>query len=316
MIYNPLSVPCSFKISLILLILLLTSCQTNRRSDPSNVFRSYSRAIEQYEAKNYQDALNYINEAIKANNKIAQHFELKGDILMDSGEPIRALKEYKTAKDLRFSTGILIKIGKTQYQLKDIEAAVKNFRTAYAQKPGKTEILLLLVNCFVQQKEYVLALNQLQEYKKQCEKFNIVLNSEYYILLGKIYYEKELYNECIVAVEQAAGKRSRNQCFFYLMALFKEKMYDKAYNLVTKDFNNVLLESDVYFFRGFYYYSVNNYNVAKTLLELSVDSNTKIMEAFNILSVLYEKEGDIEQAKQLKESANSLQNIRVINIGS
>lgn len=315
MIYNPFHIPWSFKVSLILITILLTFCQPNRRSGAANVFRSYSRAIEQYEAKNYQDALKYINEAIAANNKIAQYFELKGDIFIGSGEPKRALKEYKTAEYLRFSPGILVKIGKTNYKLKDLDAAVKNFKTAFAQKPEKTEILLLLVNCFIQQNEHELALNQLSDYKKQSEKLNIVLHSDYFILLGKIYYEQELFEESIAAVEQAAGKRNRNECFFYLMALFKERKFDKAYNLVTNDYKNVLLESDIHFFRGFYYYSVENFNVSKIQLELSVAGSTKIMEAFKLLSILYKKEGDTQRANQFSESAKSLENIRVINIG-
>lgn len=313
--YKPSFISLSYKIVVVFLILFLTNCQTGRRSESANIFRSYSNAIEQYQAKNYQDALNYINEAIAANTKIAQYFELKGDILFSSNEPKLALKEYIKAKELRFSPGILIKIGNTYYRLNDLDSAVKNFRRASAQKPEQTGTLLLLVNCYIQQQEHELALNQLKDYKKQNEKLKIPINPYYFILLGKVYYEKGMFKECTEAVEKVSIKKNRNECLFYIMALYKINEYERAYRLVTIDYSNILLDSDIHFFRGLYYFLVKNFNVAKIQLELSVNDDTEIIDAYKLLSDLYIKEGKDHQASEILAIGNSIPKKRDINIG-
>ena len=312
---NPSITSKASKLSILLLAISLTFCQTGRRSSSANVFLSYSMAIEQFQSNNYEDALKYINEAIGANNKIAQYFELKGDIYIASNEPKKALREYQAAKELRFSPGILIKLGNTHYQLDDLISAVKNFKTAYNQKPEWTETLLLLVNCFIQQKEYELAINNLKDYKKQSDKINRSIMSEYYILYGKVYYEKSMFKECVKIVEEAKGSINRNESIFYLNALFEIGEYERAYNLVINDLGTTLHLSDIHYFRGLYYYSVGNFGVAQIQLELSVNNNISISRAYLLLAQLYEKDGDIKRANELKESGKEFENQRIINIG-
>lgn len=316
MINNPTVSTHSLKIVAIFLTLSLTFCQTGRRASSANVFRTYSLAIEQYYEKNYEYALDYINEAIKANNKIAVHFELKGDILIALGEGKEALNEYQAAKYLRLSPGILIKIGIAYYQLNELDLAVKNFKTAYAQKPEQTEILLLLVDCYIQQREYELSLNQLVDYKKQTEKLKNPIHPDYHILLGKVHFEKSMYKESIDAIEDAGSIRSRNEAILYLNALFEVKKYDKAYSLlITTNFINILEDPDIHFFRGYYYYSMENFSVAKTQFELSISLNSKLAKAYILLAKVYEKEGNQNRADELLSLAKPFENQRIINIG-
>jgi tetratricopeptide (TPR) repeat protein len=306
-IYKPLKI--------LLCFIFFCGCFGYKSQSPSiNTFRSYSLAIDQYQSKNFDEALKYIDEAIASNNKIAQYYELKGDILSAKYEFKAALAEYEKSKGLRLTPAILLKTGSVLGKMDRYPEAVREYKFAYAQGPQQTEILLLLVNCFIQQKELELALNQLKDYKMTVEKQQKEINPVYYILSAKILFEKREYSNSVIQVEKATGPKNRNECIFYLRALFYTNNHEKAYKLVTNEYQNILTQADIHFFRGLYYVKNENHNVAKTQLELSVKNRSQIFEAYELLTAIYISENNSDLARETSEAGEKFRQDRLINI--
>lgn len=304
------------KIIFLLAWLTVSACTSYKKESPSiNTFRTYSLAVEQYQAKNFEEALKYVNEALSSNNKIAQYYELKGDILSGMTEYSRALIAYEKSRELRFTPSIIVKTGNTNFKLKKYNEAVHNYKLAYAQNPQQTELLLLLLDCYIQQNELELAVNQLAEYKKTLEKRNLQADPYYYIIVAKIQFERANYTEAAEAVDKAGGAKNRNEAVFYLRTLFYINNQEKAYKLATKEYNKILSQADIHFFRGLYYYKQGNYNVAKTQLELSVQQRAQIAEAYKLLSDIYFGENNASKAAETIENSKKFSVERIINIG-
>lgn len=303
----------------VILVIFILSCSPDLRSDSQsdNGFKNYSLAIEQYQAKNFEDALDYINAAIKSNDRIAVYFELKGDIYSGLDKLNEALAVYHKAQSMRsYYPEIFVKTGDIYFKKHDYNSAIRDFRKAIAQKPQEPDLILLLVNCYLQQYEYEVGLNLLDDYNSQVNKLNIDHNAEYYILLAKIKFEQKNYAEAVSAGEEARKikKLSRNECLFFLRSMIKINKLEEAYSLAIKDYKDVLLESDIHFIRGLYYYRKGNYNDARVQLELSVQKKTKIHEAYILLSKIYKDKGHQQLADQCIKNGQPYKSNRLINI--
>ena len=272
--------------------------------------------MEQLQAKNYEDAISYIDEAIKASNRIAVYYELKGDIFTSMDSLGRALSAYDKAKGLRsFYPQIYIKTADIYYSRNNYDMAIKDYRKAIAQRPEEPVIYLSLILCYIQQREYEVAQNLLQEYKTQATKQKQHLDPEYYVLSAKIDFENTRYKDVVFSMDIARKLRklTRNECIFYLRSLVEIGRLDDAYALLL-DYKDTLFESDTHFIRGLYYFEQNNFKDAKIQLELSVQKKTKIYEAYQLLAEICRQKGDIKQADEYLAGAEQYKSYRLINI--
>jgi tetratricopeptide (TPR) repeat protein len=290
---------------------------TQRTNEEDNGFKFYSRAMEQYQQKNYSDALGFIDEAIQSNDRIAVYFELRGDIYSEMDSLDRALGAYSDAKSRRsFYPEIYIKTGDIYYKENKYDAAIRDYRKAIAQRPEEPETYLSLVQCYLQQREYDVAENLLGEYNSQTIKQNKRIKAEYYVLQAKIYFENEEYEQVALSMDIARKMRqlTRNECIFYLRALVELGRLEEAYSLAL-EYKNILLESDSHFIRGLYYFRQDNLRDAKIQLEKSIQKKTKIYEAYTLMAEIYNQKDNTEEAQKYLQSAEPYKSFRLINIG-
>lgn len=304
----------------ILISISLYSCNPGSREqqDTDNGFTFYSRSAEQFQAKNYHDALAYINEAIKINDRIAVYHELKGDIYYRLDSLNQALKAYASAKSKRsYYPEIYLRTGDIYYKKNDYNSAIRDYRKAIAQSPDEPDLLLKLILCYIQQYEYDVAANLLQEYNTDVTKLNKPVQPEYYVLLGKIQFEKANYQDVVKSIDKTRQirKLTRNECLFYLRALIEVNKLEEAYSLATKEYKDILVESDVHYIRGLYYYSQQNFQDAEIQLEQSIQKKTKIHEAYILLADIYSQKGQEQLAEQSIQNAEKYKSYRLINIG-
>lgn len=308
------------KLPILLFYIVFQFCQpqSNVQNDKNITFKIFSRAVEQYQAYNYEDALDYINKAIDANNRIASYHELKGDILTKQGKLEEAIKEYESAKSLRsFYPEVYVKSAENYFKMGDFNMAIRNFKKAIAQRPEQANILIMLAECNIQQNELNLAKNILSDYIQQTKKQEKTAARQYYILFAKIKFEEEDFYKVVSLVEiaQKTEPLNRNETVFYIRSLIEISRHEKAYRLATKEFKNVLHASDIHFIRGLYYFHQNNFKDAKTQLSLSIKSKTTLYEAYSVLSKIYLFEGNSIKAEEVMKQGEPFSAQRLINFG-
>ena len=296
----------------------LLACNPSQQSTTKNDngFTFYSRAMEQFQAKNYVDALDFIDEAIKANDRIAVYFELRGDIFTGMDRLDNALSAYSDAKSRRsYYPEIYVKTGDINYRKNDYNEAIRDYRKAFAQRPEETSIVLSLVHCYIQQREYEVAGNLLGEYNTQTTKLKKPLHADYFIMFAKIYFENKQYEDAVSSMEKARNlkKLNRNETIFYLRALVELGKLEEAYALAL-ELKDSLLESDAHFIRGLYYFRQDNYKDARIQLELSIQKKTKIFEAYQLLADIATHNGTTKKADEYLNSGAPYKSYRLINI--
>ncbi len=305
-------------LSTLVIFVTLQFCQpANQSKSTKNIaFKMFSRAVEQYQAYNYEDALDYINKAIESNRRIASYYELKGDIHTRQGKLEEANQEYDRAKALRsFYPEVYLKSARNYFQLGDYPKSIRNYKKAIAQRPQQTNILLKLAECTIQQNELVLAENILSDYELQIQKQKQVIEKLYYVLFAKIKFEEGDFDKAVSLIDIAykTSSLSRNEAVFFSLALIEIKQFEKAYRLATVELKNELHQSDINFIRGLYYFHQNNFKDAKTQLELSIKNKTTLFEAYSTLAKIYLHDGDSEEADKVTLQGKPFANQRLIN---
>jgi tetratricopeptide (TPR) repeat protein len=309
--------PKFIKFLILLFHFYLLSCQPTLQPQRENVaFKMFSRAVEQVEAKNYPEALNFINKAIQANSRIAGYFELKGDILTKQDMLEEAIVQYKNAiKRRSFLPEAFLKIAHNYFVLKEYAKAIQDYKKAFAQRPQQLAILLNLAECYMQQKEFTLAENTLGVYLSQIKKLNKKTERYYYILSGKISFEKSTYQKVIINFEKASrlAPFNRNEAMVFVLALLKENQLETAYSSATRFLKDVLTASDIHALRGLYYFYQENYKDAITQLKLSIKKQTPLYEAYTTLEKIYLKENNMQKANEINGQGKLFINRRLIN---
>lgn len=306
---------------LLIIFLYVLSCQTSQaliEDEHLAAFKYYSKAVEQQEAKNYEDALKFIDQAISVNNRIASYFALKGDINNQIKNYNNALEAYKKAKELRsFYPEIYVKSAIIYYKQQKFDEAIKDYRKAFALQPENLDLFIRIADCYIQLNEFEVALNQLGDYKTQIEKINKTLSADYFIMSAKIDFERNEFEKVVLAMGEARIKKklNRNEIVFYLKSLIETNALEDAYKLASYDYKDIISASDFNFVRGLYYYKKNNMNDSKNQLLLCTEGNTVIYEAYKLLAEIYEKEEMNAESVKILEQGISFKNNRLINHG-
>ncbi|MCB9059174.1 MAG: tetratricopeptide repeat protein [Calditrichae bacterium] len=306
-------------LSSLLITFLLLSCYPQMRepADPDIAFKYYSRAIEQFQAKNYQDALIYIDQAIEKNNRLAKYFELRGDINNRQGMNINALEDYNKALRLRsFYPEVYIKIAAINYKADNFDESIRNYRKALAQDPENFDLILEIAENYIQQLHTDIAQYQLQDYLNGIKKSEIRINRKYYVLMAKLNFELQNYKIVVENIRTAEKYMplNRNECVFYLRAMIETGALEQAYTLVSNKYKETVNESDFHFLRGLYYQKQGNIKDARTQLELSVAKKTTIFEAYTLLASLYNQMGETAKEQDILALGKQFEGARLINL--
>lgn len=298
---------------------LMLSCypQMQEKRDPDIAFKYYSRAVEQLQAKNYPDALDYIDQAIDKNARIAKYYELRAEINFRQNLYDDAINDYKNAVALRsFYPEAYINMGFIYQKMERYDDAIRSYRKALAQTPQDLYLMLSIADNYIQQNYLDIAQNQLNDYLTDVNKNKKEINREFYVLQAKINFEKGAFGEAVrnINIAKKYTPLNRNECLFYLRSLIETGALEEAYTQAGQQYKDILKESDFHFIRGLYYKRQNNLKDARTQLELSVDKKTAIYEAYTLLAEIYNIMGETELEKEIQDKADKLSNKRLINV--
>ena len=265
-------------------------------SEKDDPYIYYAESLEAYNQNDYHLAMEKIDYALKLNGNLAQFYQLKGDIYKAQNEFNNAIEAYKTAIKIRsnfievYETVAGIYEKQNQY-----DEAIRYYKRAVVLEPTRIDLILKIANCYINWDELAVAEYQLNSYKKNATEQKVSLPDQYYILLGKVLFLTNRYEESLSNLERV---KQPDSVTLYL--------YGKNY-YALEDFSagvtyfNKLLNEDKdngcwYFYRGIYFYNQKNYVDAKGQFEYSLKLDETLYQSYYYLGKILSEEGDKEGA--------------------
>ncbi len=270
-----------------ILVLLLTGCISRQAAyTPKTAFKSYTRALESYQAGRFPTALGFIKKSLAANDRFAGYYELMGDIYarMDSLEP--ALMAYDKALERRsHNYRVLEKSGDINFALHRFQQAVEAYQKAFAQNDSALYLLLKQAESRLQTGMVNVGINVLQDYKQRARASKKHLTYAYYKTHARLMFEKGKYY--IVAIDFRAAERlqplDRNSLLLYIQSHFNTDQLEEGYFMATDVYKRFLKPADVHYFRALYYLKQKNIKDGMTQLKLAVKKGCEIPDAYGML---------------------------------
>jgi tetratricopeptide (TPR) repeat protein len=292
-------------IALIIYLSLMTGCapyslpEKKSYSEQDDPYIYYAESLEAYEAKDYQLALQKINQALMLNDNLAQFYQLQGVIHEAVDENNKAIDSYKTAIKKRSNFLEVHEALADLYEKQKLcKEAIRYYKRTVGLDPSRIDIILQIVNCYIQLNEMDVAEHHLNSYKKSALELKKPLSEQYYVLRGEVLFLTNRYEESLRFLNNVSQPDS--------LALY---LYGKNY-YALKDFSkgvtyfNELLKKDKdngswYFYRGIYFFNQNDYLDAKGQFEYGLMLDETLYETHYYLGKIYLNEGDENNA--LKE---------------
>ena len=187
-------------IFVILLIFTITSCQNSKIME----LRSYG--IDYLENENYEEALNYFNEAIKMGN--GEVGQVQYDLLLYKAECLFMLKRYDEAKNIYETLMSISKFNKTYKELYD----------------------------------NVSSINSLVDFKKYLDENNIEKAEEALqklIDLGMEHERSVMFNQAVLYEKKAEWKDALNAFNYYLKQYPGDEDAMHEVEFINAELNNV-----------------------------------------------------------------------------
>ncbi len=270
----------------LLATLLLSACAGNApRHDTEYALKFYSRALDAFQQKKYDNALEYINKTIEANNRIAGYFELKGDILVRLEQPAPAEQAYTDALARRSHyDAVLEKLGDLNFAQKRFEQAVDFYQKAFAQNGKRLMLLLKSVEARIQLRQYSIAKNILNDYKKISKKLKKRKSSFFFAEHARLMFETGKYFTAITDLKAAErlGPLSRNLILIFIQSFYNTEQLEEGYSMATAVYRPLLQPADVHYFRALYYFRMKNEKDARTQLGLALKKGCTIPDAYRM----------------------------------
>jgi tetratricopeptide (TPR) repeat protein len=261
--------------------------------DPSLL---YLRAINAKRKNDFGNAESIIRRALELDNR-AEFHDLLGVILYREG------KSKEAAVEFRKSVEINPNLRSAQLNLALCSKSISELSGASAMLEKK------LITCADSCAEIALQLSVLYYYQKMPEKAALTLSAikeadrdeRFYRHLAIYYKELQEWNKAIAALETAVNKYvTEPQTDYelaeaYLMAGYYAKAIDRYHLLLQKWQQNPWR---IYYQMGYAYFEQNDFANAKLYFEKSVKSKDNVA-ARGLLAFVYNKEGDVSQAREL-----------------
>jgi tetratricopeptide (TPR) repeat protein len=261
-------------------------------SEKDDPYIYYAESIGAYDAKDYQVALQKIDQALILNDNLAQFFQLKGDVHRALGENDKAIETYKTAIMKRSN---FVEVHESIAQIyegqKQYDEAIRYYKRAVILDPSKIDIILQIVNGYIQWNEMDVAEHQLNFYKKSALEQKRPISERYYVLRGEVLFLTKRFEESLAVLNEVSPSDS--------LALY---LYGKNYYALN-DFStgvtyfNKLLNEDKdngswYFYRGIYFFNQKDYTDAKGQFEYGFALDETLYETHYYLGKIFLEEGD------------------------
>jgi tetratricopeptide (TPR) repeat protein len=261
-------------------------------SEKDDPYIYYAQSIESYEAKNYQLALENIEIALKLNSNLAQFYQLKGDILKSLSDNDKAIETYKKAIKKRSNyIEAHLSLADLYERLKNYEEAIRYYKRAVGLEPERNEILLKIVNCYIQWNEMSVADHFLNNYEKSATELKKPLSDKYYVLRGEVLFLTNKYEQSLENLNKVSQEDSLS-LYLYGKNYYAMGDFDKG---VT--YFNRLLQTDKnngswYFYRGIYFYEQKDFVDAKGQFQYALELDRSLFEPHYYLGKIFLMEND------------------------
>jgi len=271
-------------------------------SEKDDPYIYYAESMEAYDAKDYQLALQKIDQALILNDKLAQFYQLKGDIHRALLENDKAIEAYNTAIKKRSNfVEVHLSIASLYEKQKQYDQATRSYKRAAGLEPSRIDILLKIVNCYIQWNEMDVAEHHLNSYKKNADEQNKPLSDQYYVLRGEVLFLKNRYEESLVYLNQVSQPDSLT-LYLYGKNYYALENFDSGVTYFNQLLNQDKENGSWYFYRGIYFYSQKDYNDARGQFEYGLKQDSTLYETHYYLGKILLDEGNHVEA--LKEFQN------------
>jgi len=284
---------------LILLILLIApGCapyslpEKKTYSEKDDPYIYYAQSLEAYESRDYQSALENINNALKLNKNLAQFYQLKGDIHKSLSENEMAIETYKMAIQKRSNfIEVHMSLAELYEKLKNYEEAIRYYKRASGLEPERIEILLNIVDCYIQWNEMVVADHYLNTYKKTATEFKKPVTDRYNVLRGEVLFLLNDYAQSLEFLNNVSEPDSLT-LYLYGKNYYALKQFDKGVTYFNKLLNDDKTNGAWYHYRGIYFYEQKDYEDAKGQFLYAVELDSTLFESHYYLGKIYLEEND------------------------
>lgn len=295
-------------ISYTLLLLVLTvSCSSLKTYPPTDsgqsAYQHYSRSLNYYTDERLIAALSEIDLAIRINPSISTFYQLKGQILAEMKKPEEALQAYAKVLEFRsYNPVVLEQMAYLQAEQGRYLQAAHTLKKVVKQAPEKNILWLKVAEYYVKLDKLDFAANATQQYRIYLGD-NGTPDPEYFRVLGLIAYHRGNYKQATANLDKCRGSMqfSEGDYIILLKSLFKTGQNEKAYNVLVSDGEKILKKYDVYFYRGWYYFSLGKYKDARRQFELAIQEGSEEVLAYFYLGKCYLKLGQPEKAREMFE---------------
>ncbi len=293
-------------IVIFLSVLLTMACSQVKQTSPistgQSAYRHYSQALNYLTSDQLPPALDKIERAININPDISTFYQLKGQILSRMNKPEEALQAY--AKVLEFRSYNPVVLEQMAYlhagQGRFLQAA-HLMKKVLAQAPEKNILWLKVAEYYLQLDKLGFADNAVQSYRIRLNKENKPPDPEYFRMKGRIAYRRGEYKKAAENLEKCLRSMQlpADDLIILVKSLFLSGQNNRAYDTLTAFGLSVLKECEVYFLRGWYYFTLRNYKDARRQLELALQGNCDDVLIYFYLGKSYLRLNLPEKARQM-----------------
>ena len=261
-------------------------------SEKDDPYIYYAESFESYNAKDYQLALQKIDQALVLNDNLAQFYQLKGDIHRALIENDKAIEAYKTAIKKRSNfVEVYLSIASLYEKQKQYDEATRYYKRAAGLEPSKIEIILKIVNCYIQWNEMDVAEYHLDSYKKSAFEQEKPLTDRYYVLRGEVLFLKNNYEESLTFLNEVSQPDSLT-LYLYGKNYYAMKDFSTGVTYFNKFLNEDKDNGSWYFYRGIYFYNQKDFKDAKGQFEYGLNLDDTLYETHYYLGKIFLDEGN------------------------
>jgi tetratricopeptide (TPR) repeat protein len=276
----------------------------------------YLRSLDLYQSAEYPEALVKIDSAILINQNFAQYYELKGDILQDLQEIDAALQAYQTAIRQRSSNmQVYIKIAKLNHTRGHFRESIRYYRKAIGIDSMLIPLHLEIARNYIALREWELAQNGLDDYRKQVLVQNKPVQPEYHYLKGKCFFYQKNYRSAIHELLQYRPGKSTDREVLALLGktYYAQNNFEEGLGYFNKLIRLEATNGEWYYYRGIYFYQVNNLEDSENQFQVALEYDSTLYHCHYYLGKIYEQIGDhkkaVEAFRLYRESMRKLQDL-------
>lgn len=295
----------SYRFAILLFTVIICSCNPYSLPEDKSVdasetaYAHYMQAVEYFDSKDYDNALQEINVVIENNSRFALFYKFQGDIYTAKYDYNSALAAYNNSIKYRSNfPEAHNKIGQIYLNMGQYEEALKAFRKVRVNDPSDLSVFLKIAQCYMEMGELEVAYNELADYRRLKLVSSEKLDPEYHRLLGITFFRFKRYNDSIKELEEFRRTDNRNM---YVLELLGKSYYQVDEFEKGLSYFNQLIKLDEnsgewYMYRGIYFYRKSNLEDAESQLLYALELDDTLDDAHLFLGKIYESQGKVKLA--------------------